>query len=185
MSMKRMLLVLFSIAALAGTGAQAMAQAQPAGDGTAFSGLGSDSRDPIRIDADRLDVFDRENRAVYAGNVVAVQGDTTLRCSVLTILFERGEGEAAPSGEGDTIRGIECDGPVTILSRDQVATCDKAVYDRQNGQMIMTGNVALSQGPNVTRGERLVYDIDGGVANIEAGASQRVRGLFVPGGAQQ
>ena len=167
---------------------QALAQA--AADG-AFSGLGSESRDPIRIDADRLDVFDRENRAVYAGNVVAVQGDTTLRCSELTIFFERGEGEAgaaseaAASDEGDSINRIECAGPVTILSQDQVATGDRAVYDRQVGQMVMTGNVALSQGQNVTRGERLVYDIDQGVANIEAGASQRVRGLFVPGGTQQ
>jgi lipopolysaccharide export system protein LptA len=162
--------------------AQALAQ-QPAD--SAFSGLGSESRDPIRIDADRLDVFDRENRAVYAGNVVAVQGDTTLRCSELTIFFERQAGEAAASDEGDSINRIECVGPVTILSQDQVATGDRAVYDRQIGQMVMTGNVALSQGQNVTRGERLVYDIDRGVANIEAGASQRVRGLFVPGGAQQ
>jgi lipopolysaccharide export system protein LptA len=163
------------------------ALAQAATDG-AFSGLGSESRDPIRIDADRLDVFDRENRAVYAGNVVAVQGDTTLRCSELTIFFERGAGEAgeaAESDEGDSINRIECAGPVTILSQDQVATGDRAVYDRQVGQMVMTGNVALSQGQNVTRGERLIYDIDRGVANIEAGASQRVRGLFVPGGAQQ
>ena len=159
--------------------------AQTASDPGAFSGLGSDSREPIRIDADRLDVFDRENRAVYAGNVVAVQGDTTIRCSALTIFFERQAGEAAASGEGDSIRRIECDGPVTILSRDQVATGDRAVYDRLGGQMVMTGNVALSQGPNVTRGERLVYDIDRGVANVEAGASQRVRGLFVPGATQQ
>lgn len=184
--MKRTLLVILSLITLAAAGAQA----QQAGEGAAFSGLGSESREPIRIDADRLDVFDRENRAVYAGNVVAVQGDTTLRCSVLTIHFERAaegaaEGASGPAAEGDSISRIECEGPVTILSRDQVATGDRAVYDRQGGQMVMTGNVALSQGPNVTRGERLVYDIDRGVANVEAGASQRVRGLFVPGGAQQ
>jgi lipopolysaccharide export system protein LptA len=161
------------------------ALAQAASPEGAFSGLGSDSREPIRIDADRLDVYDRENRAVYAGNVVAVQGDTTIRCSALTIFFERQGGEAAASDEGDSINRIECDGPVTILSKDQVATGDRAVYDRQIGQMVMTGNVALSQGPNVTRGERLVYDIDRGVANVEAGASQRVRGLFVPGATQQ
>lgn len=188
--MKRTLLVILSFFALATAGAQA----QQTGEGGAFSGLGSESREPIRIDADRLEVFDRENRAVYSGNVVAVQGDTTLRCSVLTIHFEvaaEGAAEGAEesasgsAAEGDSISRIDCEGPVTILSRDQVATGDRAVYDRQGGQMVMTGNVALSQGPNVTRGERLVYDIDRGVANIEAGASQRVRGLFVPGGAQQ
>jgi lipopolysaccharide export system protein LptA len=175
------ILPLFAVPLVAGDVLAQQAQAQEG----AFSGLGSDSREPIRIDADRLDVFDRENRAVYGGNVVAVQGDTTIRCSELTIFFERQAGEAAASDEGDSINRIECEGPVTILSQDQVATGDRAVYDRQIGQMVMTGNVALSQGPNVTRGERLIYDIDRGVANVVAGENQRVRGLFVPGAAPQ
>lgn len=169
--------------ALALPAAPALAQNPDA----AFGGLGSNSTDPIRIDADKLDVFDRENRAVYSGNVVAVQGDTTIRCSQLTIFFDRqptaGAGEGGDTG--DSINRIECAGPVTILSRDQVATGRNAVYDRQIGQMVITGDVALSQGQNVTRGERLVYDIDRGVANVEAGGSQRVRGLFVPGQGQQ
>ncbi|HMB09875.1 LptA/OstA family protein [Saliniramus sp.] len=149
----------------------------------AFGGLGSESTAPIRIDADRLDVFDRENRAVYAGDVVAVQGDTTIRCSELTIHFERNPTSGNGDDTGDAIRRIDCAGPVTILSEDQVATGDQAVYDRASGQMVISGNVALSQGRNVTRGERLVYDIDRGVANVESGGTQRVRGLFVPGGA--
>lgn len=184
--------------------AQAQRPAAPkpaAGDaqkGNAFAGLGSNSKEPIKIDADRLDVFDRENRAVYAGNVVAVQGDTTIRCTSLVIFFERQRSQqangqspapaarqpAAAAGgagaQGDAIRRIECKGPVTIVSKDQIATGDNAVYDRVGGQVVMTGNVALSQGPNVTRGERLVYNVDQGVANVEA-AGGRVRGLFVPG----
>ncbi|TVR09351.1 MAG: organic solvent tolerance protein OstA [Salinarimonadaceae bacterium] len=152
---------------------------------SAFGGLGSNSTDPIRIDADQLNVFDRENRAVYSGNVVAVQGDTTIRCTQLTIFFDRQPTAGAGDGEaGDSINRIECVGPVTIMSRDQVATGANAVYDRQIGQMVITGDVALSQGQNVTRGERLVYDIDRGIANVEAGRSQRVRGLFVPGQGQ-
>ncbi len=157
--------------------------------GSPLAGLGSNSKEPIKIDADRLDVFDRENRAVYTGNVVAVQGDTTIRCTTLTIFFERQRGGAAtparaPAGGGDqndAIRRIDCAGPVTIVSKDQVATGNDAVYDRVAGRVVMTGNVALSQGPNVTRGERLVYDVNAGVANVETAPGGRVRGLFVPG----
>jgi lipopolysaccharide export system protein LptA len=39
----------------------------------------------------------------------------------------------------------------------------------------------LSDGPNVTRGERVVYDINTGVANVETKPGGRVRALFVPG----
>ncbi|WP_372426641.1 LptA/OstA family protein [Salinarimonas chemoclinalis] len=172
----------------------ALAQQAPEPRTGAFGGLGSGSQEPIRIDADRLDVFERESRAVYQGNVVAVQGDTTMRCSELTIFFQRAEeGAPAPGGEApdqapgqgtESIDRIECEGPVTILSQDQVATGARAVYDRMAGQVVLTGDVALSQGQNVTRGERLVYDVDSGVANIESGGTQRVRGLFVPGGGQ-
>jgi lipopolysaccharide export system protein LptA len=165
------------------------AAVKPAERTTPLAGLGTNSKEPIKIDADRLDVFDKENRAVYAGNVVAVQGDTTMRCSTLTIHFDRqraGGGTvqraAAASDQNDAIKRIECAGPVTVVSKDQVATSDKADYDRAGGRVIMTGNVALSQGQNVTRGERLVYDVNAGVANIEATPNGgRVRGLFVPG----
>ena len=51
-------------------------------EGSPFGAIGG-GKEPIKIDADRLDVFDRENKAVFAGNVVAVQGDSTIRCSTI------------------------------------------------------------------------------------------------------
>jgi lipopolysaccharide export system protein LptA len=152
--------------------------------------LGENSKDPIKIDADRLDVFDKESRAVFAGNVVAVQGKTTIRCSKMTIHYtNRGQGiagqaqarptpaAAAPSGDGG-IKRLECDGPVTVTSEDQVASGDKAVFDREKDIVILTGKVALAKGQNVTRGDRLLYNTKTGIANIDGG---RVQGFFVPG----
>ena len=61
--------------------------------------LGGNSKEPIKIDADRLDVFDKEQRAVFQGNVVVVQGETTMRCSTLTVFYEtRGAAPAASAG---------------------------------------------------------------------------------------
>jgi len=34
----------------------------------AYGNIGGGGKDPIKIDADRLDVFDRENKAVFAGH---------------------------------------------------------------------------------------------------------------------
>jgi lipopolysaccharide export system protein LptA len=153
---------------------------------SALGNLGANNKEPIKIDADRLDVFDKEQRAVFTGSVVAVQGESTIKCAELTVLYEqqRGQGRAAPaaSGQGDgAIRRIDCKGPVTIVSRTQTATGDNAVFDRIANRILLTGNVALSDGPNVTTGERIVYDLDTGVANIETKPGGRVRALFVPG----
>lgn len=173
----------------AGTAKPATAS-KPAAGGLANFGGGS--KEPIKIDADRLDVFDRDKRAVFQGNVVAVQGETTIRCTTMTVFYEqsatgRAQGAAAPAapagGGGDSaIRQVDCVGPVTVVSKDQVATGDNAVFDRVANIVTLSGNAALSQGPNVTRGERVIYNLDTGIANVEGG---RVRALFVPGSEAQ
>ena len=161
----------------------------PADRSSAFGNLGS-NKEPIKIDADRLDVFDKESRAVFEGNVVAVQGDSTIKCTILTVFYEprnqNGDAAAVPApatqGASDSsIKKIDCKGPVTIVSKTQVATGDNATFDRINNKVFLLGNVALSDGPNVTRGERIVYDLNSGVANVETAPGGRVKALFVPG----
>ena len=49
----------------------------------------SGQRGPIQIEADQLDFIDSEARAVYVGNVDAVQGDARIRAEQLTIYFEQ------------------------------------------------------------------------------------------------
>ena len=178
-------------AAKASEPAKDAATAKPAaGRSSALGGLGS-NKDPIKIDADRLDVFDKEGRAVFAGNVVAVQGDSTMRCTSLTVHYESGRGAAVagqsaggdgggnPLARGDSaIKKLDCKGPVTIATKTQVATGDNAEFDRTRNKVFLIGNAALTDGPNVTRGERVAYDLNTGVANVEGG---RVRALIVPG----
>ncbi len=81
-----------ALLALALLAAPAQAQQRPAAQpqtppaqggatSTPLGALGANSREPIKIDADRLDVRDKENMAIFSGNVVAVQGKTTIRCT--------------------------------------------------------------------------------------------------------
>jgi len=166
------------------------AQAQPTTKEKAagFGSFGA-SKEPIKIDADKLDVYDKEGRAVFAGNVVAVQGDSTMNCTLMTVLYEQkrdaAPGAPAPTGpmgsDDSSIKKIDCKGPVTIVSKTQVATGNDATFDRLANKIFLIGNATLSDGPNVTRGERVVYDLNTGVANVEATSGGRVRALFVPG----
>lgn len=183
--------------------APAVAQkAAPKKDASPFGNLGGSGKEPIKIDADRLDVFDRENKAIFVGNVVAVQGESTVRCSTMTVFYKRGKDgakteaktESKPGDAADTqtaepqknpaengIQKVDCAGPVTVVQKDQVATGDHAVFDQDAKRIVLTGNVVLSQCQNVTRGQRLVYDMNTGRANMDPVAGGRVSALFVPG----
>jgi lipopolysaccharide export system protein LptA len=189
---KILLLAAVAASVLMAAPASSQGAKAPAADrsASAFGNLGS-NKEPIKIDADRLDVFDKESRAVFEGNVVAVQGDSTIKCTILTVFYEprgqQGDARAAgptAAGQGasdSSIRKIDCKGPVTIVSKTQVATGDNATFDRIANKVFLLGNVALSDGPNVTRGERIVYDLNSGIANVETAPGGRVRALFVPG----
>lgn len=158
---------------------------------SAQSGFGTSSKEPIQIDADSLDVFDQEQRAVYKGNVIVKQGETTMKAAKVTVYYDRRGGQAmsaaaaAAPADGDnnntTLKKVDAEGGVTILSRDQVATGDRGIYDRTTDIVTLTGNVTLSKGENVTRGQRLVYNVGTGIATMEAGsAGGRVSSSFTP-----
>jgi lipopolysaccharide export system protein LptA len=191
-------LVAFGLLAVPATAQQSARAAQPAPQAAApakpavsekagvLGGFGSGSKEPIKIDSDKLDVFDKEGRAVFSGSVVAVQGESTITCSIMTVFYDKTRSPGATKGSAaaqsdSAIKKLDCAGPVTVVSKDQVASGDNAVYDKTVNKIIMTGNVSLSQGPNVTRGERLVYDLDAGVATVETTPGGRVKALFVPG----
>ena len=157
---------------------------------------GANSKEPVNIDAGKLDYFDKEQKLVYTGDVVAVQGETTLKASVLTIFLQKSASDqaaagapapapaAAGPGAGSSVRHMEADGPVTMISKDQIGTGDHATYDKAENKVYLIGNVTLSQGTNITQGDRLVYDLTTTRAQVfSGGTTARVKSVFTPGSA--
>lgn len=187
--------VLLALQGLAGPAFAQASQAPQADSKERAAGFGNfgSSKEPIKIDADHLDVFDKEGRAVFSGNVVAVQGDSTMNCTLMTVMYDQNRRQADGSksvmptqGTDDSsIKKIDCKGPVTIVSKTQVATGNDATFDREANKIYLIGDAALSDGPNVTRGERVVYDLNTGIANVETKPGGRVKALFVPGSGDQ
>jgi lipopolysaccharide export system protein LptA len=156
------------------------------GSGAPFSGFGGNSKEPIKIDSNKLEVFDKENRAVYSGDVVVVQGQTTVRSPSMTVHYtsSKTNGQATPaasSASQNSIRKIDFDGPVSILSGTQSATAQFMTYDALAETVTLTTNVVIADCDNVQRGERAVYDVKTGRATVDAGAKGRVQGIFTPG----
>jgi lipopolysaccharide export system protein LptA len=164
-----------------------------------FGNFGGNSKDPIRIDADKLEVFDRENKAVYSGDVVAVRGTTTTRSRQMTIFYDnsrrnnaqggqqgaqqgggavRSAGGAAP--QDGALKRIEFKGPVSVVNGSQTATANEMIYDAIAKTVTLKGNAVVADGPNVQRGELMVYKTEESIATI-TNPGGRVQGVFTPG----
>lgn len=160
----------------------------------ALQGFTRNQDKPVKIEAASLEVRERDKAAVFSGNVVVQQGDTTMRSRMLVVHYDadaKGDkGAAKPAGRkgaGESaaprqIRRLEASGGVVVTTRDQTATGDSGVFETAKNTITMSGNVVLSQGQNILRGERLVVDLDSGVSRVESGRGSggRVQGLFVP-----
>ena len=158
---------------------QAPAFAQDASK--AFSGFSSASNDPIQIEADRLEVRDAEKIAIYQGNVRVRQGETLLKTAELRIHYI---GEATGGAPGSGVDRIETAGAVTVQSGKQTASGDKAIFEIAKDLVTMTGNVVLTEGDNVVRGNRLVVDLKAKKAKMDSASSQgsgRVQTIINPG----
>ena len=195
----------FALAALLMASA-ALAQSPSATKGganlpNAFQGFSADRDEPVKIEANSLEIHDKDSYAVFSGNVVVQQGDSTMRSRELKVHYEgslrgsqKAAGGSAPSAKGASaqtvtndpaqrIRRLEALGGVIITSKDQRATGDTGVFDMRTNTATITGNVIITQGPNIMRAERLVVDLKTGFSRMEAGTkggSTRVQGLFVP-----
>ncbi len=149
---------------------------------------GASSHEPINISADKLDYFDKQQKAIYTGNVVVIQGDTRLKATVLTIYFDskqgdgkQGDGKTASGpalGSNSGVRRMEGKGPIVITNKDQVGAGDSLLYDKARNKFTLVGNVALSQGENVTRGDKMDYDLSTGQAVVTS--KGRVHSLIIP-----
>jgi lipopolysaccharide export system protein LptA len=171
------------------------ALAQPGKEGksapNALQGFSQNRGQPVQIEAASLEVRDKDKVATFSGSVKVVQGDTILRCKSLVVFYEGGAqsgGSAMKSatpgpGGASSISRLEARGGVTVNQKDQTATGDTGLFDMKSNTVTLQGNVLVSQGQNVMRGERLVVDLTTGVSRVDSGkATGPVRMLFQQGG---
>ena len=182
-------------AALTLSGAGLHAQPASKGPPNALQGFSQNRDQPVHIEAATLEVRDKDKVATFSGNVKVTQGDTVLRCKSLLVFYDQdGEGadksrslQAANPGPGgqQKIKRLEARGSVVVTQKDQTATGSLGIFDMRTNTVDLTGDVIMTQGQNMLRGDRLVVDLTSGVSRVESSKNGqgRVQGLFQPGGA--
>ena len=154
---------IFASAALIGLTLGGSALAQPAATSGQVSALkGHDSNAPVDVSADRIEVQDRADRAVFAGNVKARQGELTLDTARLTLAYT--------SGNGIKINRLDASGGVTVTSPSETARGNFAVYDLDRKLITLVGDVRLAREGSTINGSRLLIDLNTGRAVMDGGA---------------
>lgn len=134
-----------------------------------FGGLKADVSAPVEVSADSLSVQQDNGHAVFTGNVVIGQGEMRLSADEVTVQY---------ADEGQSrISSLHAKGNVTLVSGEDAAEAQEADYDVESGEVVLTGDVMMTQGKNVLTGDRMQVDLASGTARVDG----RVRSVLQPG----
>jgi lipopolysaccharide export system protein LptA len=155
--------------------------AQPAGQpaqqqSTTMQGIQMNKDQPVRIEAASLEVRDKQRQATFTGDVKLTQGDTTVKCRVLVVFYtdaaaQKKGGAGAQKSDGGSSQQIEkaiAKGDVFVMQKDQTATGENGLFDVKSNTITMTGNVVVTQGSKVMRGDRMVVNMTTGVTTVDS-----------------
>lgn len=151
--------------------------------GPAAAQLAANSSAPVDITADELETINSGCTSIWRGNAEALQDTARLRADTLTADFQ-----IKPGGKtgacGDLIR-MRADGSVYYVTPQQKVHGDNAIYEAATTTLVVTGDVVATQGQNVLRGTRMVFNTQTGQGHMEGSAkgrnkAQRPRGVFYP-----
>src|SRR5436309_1643460 len=175
--------------------AAATGRDEPSGGGLFDLGTVSNRKDPITINADRLEYDYKNNVVVYRGDVQATQGQVKLRSDTLTVTFESVKDGTAkdgtpppkadppvpdPAAKGtQRVHEVVAVGNVRIDQGARWATGGKAVFDQTQRTLVLTENPILHEGLNEVAGDRVVVYLDDNRSVVEGGR-KHVKAVLYP-----
>lgn len=141
------------------------------GASVAFGGLKQDTSLPVEVSADQLAVNQADGTAVFTGNVLVGQGAMRLSAGRVKVEY---------TADGTGISKLFATEGVTLINATDAAEAREAIYTIDDGNVVMTGDVLLTQGGNALSGQKLVINLKAGTGVMEG----RVQTVFKPGKAK-
>lgn len=129
----------------------------------------TDARKPVTVTSDTMEAISNENLVIFRGNVVATE-DFTLCSDELQIRYS----------ESRDVKEIEASGNVRIFKDDKTSTSDRAVYDRAERKITLTGKPQVKQCTDTIKGDRITVFLDDDNAVVEGDKGGRVKAVIMP-----
>jgi len=102
------------------------------------------------ITSDYMEFDYQRQIAVFEGHVVVVDPEIRMKSDRMTVIFS----------DDKDVKQATASGNVTIENADIRATCDRAVYSRVRGEILLTGNAVLTRDRDTVSGDKITYWID-------------------------
>lgn len=134
---------------------------------------------PVEIESDELEIIEDKGTAMFTGRVVAQQNKFRLHSASLEVFYKK----SGTEGKATKITHMEALGSVVIITKTQKITGGTAYFDMVKDTVTVTGDVVVTQGQNVIRGQKLLVNQKTGKTRFigsGSGKSGRVRSLFLP-----
>jgi lipopolysaccharide export system protein LptA len=147
--------------------------------------LKTDKNQPILIQSDRMDAYQEKKMVIFSGNVVATQGDKTIKSDRLLIYYKDNPGnpkkkDVKDMGNAGDLEKLEAQGHVIITQTNRVVTGENAVFYQDSQKIVMTGNTVMREGKNIVKGDKIVVFLNEDRGVVEGSESKRVTATIYP-----
>lgn len=123
----------------------------------------------VTITSDHFVVKDAEHQAIFSGNVVVVQPKVTVHAD--QVVADYGNKGAT------SLSNFQATGHVVLITTDQTATGDLAVFDPKTQHLTLTGNVVVTNKTGKVKSDKLVVDL-GKHQSVFSSKGGRITGVF-------
>ncbi|MGC9120842.1 MAG: lipopolysaccharide transport periplasmic protein LptA [Sulfurihydrogenibium sp.] len=127
------------------------------------------NKEPIVINADKLEYNNKERLAIYSGNVDVKKGNFNLKADIVKIYLD---------DKGDVSK-IYAIGNVYFQKENKWGKSKEGEYYKDKNLIILKGNAEVHQDDNVVEGDEIQYYVDEERA-IAISKSNRVRSVIFP-----
>jgi lipopolysaccharide export system protein LptA len=131
-----------------------------------------EERQPVTVDADKMERFGKENLVIFSGNVVARQDDSVQYTDRMEVYLDE---------RGDRILRTVSTGNVRIVTKDcRTGTAQRAEYFEPQKLVRLLGNARVWQDDNVVSGDTIDIYLSEDRSVVQGGPQGRVKAQFSP-----
>jgi lipopolysaccharide export system protein LptA len=143
------------------------------------------SDEPMEITSNRMEAFNKNQLVVFSGNAMVKQGNKVLKSDKLFLYYKQEPDKKKKVGTieiektGD-LEKLEAKGNVSLTQGERIAKGDEAIYFRDSGKVILTGNAMLSEGKNSIKGDRVIVFINENRGVVESNSKKQIKAVIYP-----